>query len=79
MVRSSGPAARELPLFLIACETISGEKQDIELSSGRSLWSFFLLTIRVDGSLVWETEEVNCIAKTISTLRVRYLEEKVTG
>ena len=37
--RSSGPAARELPLFLIACETISGEKRNTELSSGHSLRS----------------------------------------
>ena len=28
MVRSSGPAARQLPLFIIACETISKEKRD---------------------------------------------------
>ena len=32
MVRSSGPEAKELPLLLIACETISGEKRDTELS-----------------------------------------------
>ena len=27
MVRSSGTAVRELPLFLVACETMSGEKR----------------------------------------------------
>ena len=44
-MRLSGPAAREFPLFLIACETIPGEKQDTELSSRHSLWSF-RMTIR---------------------------------
>ena len=80
MVRPSGPAVLELPLFLIACETISGEKRGAELSRGHSLRSF-RLTIRVDGSLVWETAEVNCSAKAvaISRLRVRVLEEKVMG
>ena len=33
MVMSSGPAARKFPMFLKACETITGKKQDIELSS----------------------------------------------
>ena len=65
MVRSSGPAAKELPPFLIACETISAEKRDTELSSGDSLWSF-RLTIRADGSLVLETVEVNCSAKAVA-------------
>ena len=36
MVRPPGPATRELPLYLIACETISGEKQNTELSNGHS-------------------------------------------
>ena len=31
MMRPSGPAARELPLILIACETISGKQLDNEL------------------------------------------------
>ena len=35
MVRSSGPAKREMPLFLITCETISGERRATVLSSGR--------------------------------------------
>ena len=71
MVRSSKPAARELPLLLIFSETISRKKRGTELSSGHSLWSFNL-TIWVDGSLVWETAEVNCLAKSIaiSPLRV---------
>ena len=80
MVIASGPASRELPLFLIACESISGEKRDIKLSSGHSLRNF-RLTIRADGSLVWETAEVNCSAKSVAiyihTLRVRDLEEKM--
>ena len=38
MVIPSGPSARELPLFLIACETISGEKRNIEPSSGHFLF-----------------------------------------
>ena len=78
MARSSEPAARELPSFLIACEIISGEKRDNELPSGHSLWSFRLI-IRADGSLVWDTAQVICLAKTvaISTLRVRDSEEKV--
>ena len=46
MVGSSGPVVRELPLFLI-----------IELSRGHSLISLHL-TIRVDRSLEWGTEEV---------------------
>ena len=77
-MRSSGPAARELSLFIIACETISGEKRDTVLSSGHSLRSFHL-TIRVDESLVWETAEVNCLAEVvaISKLQMRGSEEKL--
>jgi len=37
MVRSSGPAARELLLFFIACKTIPREERDTELSSGHTL------------------------------------------
>ena len=49
-------------------------------SSGHSLRSS-RLTIRVDGSLVWGTIEVNFLAKVvaISRLRVRVLDEKVMG
>ena len=59
---------------------ISGQKRDTDLSSGHSLWNFRLI-IRADGSLVWETAKVNCLAKyvAISTLRVRDLEEKCDG
>ena len=80
MVRSFGPVARELPLFLIACKTMSGEMRDTQLSSGHSLWSF-RLRIRADGSLVWETTEVNRLTKAvaISKLRLRDLEENVIG
>ena len=79
-MRSSGIAARELLLFLIACGTISGEKRDTELSSEHFLWNFHL-TIRVGRMPVWETSEMNCLAKAvvISTLRVRDLEERVIG
>ena len=63
MVRSSGPVARKMPLFLIACGTIPGEALDNKLSSGHSLWSFSL-TIRADGSLVWETSEVKLLSKS---------------
>ena len=50
------------------------------ISSGYSLRSFRLI-IRVDGSLVWDTAQVICLATAvvISTLRVRDLEEKVMG
>ena len=80
MVRPSGPAARELPLFLITYETISGKKWGTELSSGHSLRSFHL-TISEGGSLVWETAEVNCLKKlfAIYRLRVRVLEGNVMG
>ena len=37
MVRSSGPAARELTLFRMTRETMFVEKEDTELSSGHSL------------------------------------------
>ena len=39
------------------------------------------MTIRADGSLVWETAEVNCLAKAVAidALRVRDLEEEVMG
>ena len=37
MVRLFSPAGREWRLFLIACEMISGEKLDTELSSGHFL------------------------------------------
>ena len=51
---------------------------------GINNWTLLMeltLTIRTDGSLVWETAEVNCLAKavTISMLRVRDFEEKVMG
>ena len=67
----------ELPLFLIACATISGEKRGFELSSGHSLRSF--LTIQADGSLEWETGEVNCLEKAVAVfpLRVKDFEKKV--
>ena len=43
--------------------------------------TLFPLDIAADGSLVWETEEVNCLAKAvaISMLRMRDLEGKVMG
>ena len=80
MERSYGPAARKLSMFLIACETISGEKRGTELSSRQSLRSFHL-TIRVDGSLVWDRAEVNCLGKAVAIyrLRMRVLEEKLMG
>ena len=82
MLRSSGPVARGLPLFLIACETISGEKRYTELLSEYSLWSF-RLTNRADAGHVTRMtdSEVNCLAKAvaISPLRVRDLEGKVMG
>ena len=64
MMRSSGLAARKLSLFLIAFETISGKKRDTELSSGYSLRSS-RLPIGADGSLAWETAEVNYYAKAV--------------
>ena len=78
MVRPSGPAVLKLPLFLIACETISGEKRNAELFSRYYLRSFHL-RIRVDGLLVWGTIVVNNLTKAvfISRLRVRSLGEKV--
>ena len=78
MVRSSGPALLGLPLFLIACSTISGEKRGVKLSSGHSLRSS-RLTIRFDRSLGWGIIEVNCLVKAvaISRLRVRVLEEMI--
>ena len=79
MVRPSAPMAKELPLVLIACETIC-EKRGAGLSSGQSLRSF-RLAIRADGPLEWDTAEVKCLAKAvaISTLRVRDLDENVMG
>ena len=78
--RQKVPRGKILEPFLIACAAISGEKRGVELSSGHSLRSSRLI-IRVDGSLVWGTIEVNCLAKTaaISRLRVRVLDEKVMG
>ena len=61
-MRPSSPAVREFPLFRTTRETISGEKGDTELSSGHSLKNL-RLTIQADGSLVWETGELNCLAK----------------
>ena len=80
MVRPSGPALLELPLSLIACATISGVNRGVDIPRRHSLRSF-RLTIRVDGSLVWGTIEVNCLAKAvaISRLRVRVLDEEVMG
>ena len=68
MVRPCGPAAREFPLFLIACETISGEKREFPL----------------DNLDVWVAEMQggeNCLAKAVAifSLRVRDLEEKMMG
>ena len=70
-------SGKRIAAVLIPCETISVKKRDTELSSGHFLWSFGL-TIRVDGSLLWKTAEVNCLAKdvVISTLRVRNLEKR---
>ena len=67
MLRLPGPAVLEFPLFLIACKTISGEKRGVELSRRHSLRSFRL------------TSEGNCLAKAVSRMRVRVLEEKVIG
>ena len=80
MVRPSGPALLELPNSLIAWATTSVVKRCVELSSGHSFRSI-RLTIRVAGSLVWATIEVNCLAKAvaISRLRVRVFDEKVMG
>ena len=58
MVRSSGLAATELPLFLIDCETISGDERDTEISSGHSSRSFHL-TIRADGLLEYDKVKMN--------------------
>ena len=77
-MRLSGPAERESPLFLKACEIISGEKPDAELSNGHS-FSSRRLTIRANGSLKWGTGEVNCLAKAvaISSLWMSNLEDKL--
>ena len=67
-------------VFYSLRNNIRRESVHPELSGGHSLWSF-RLTIRVDGSLTWETAEVNCLAKAVDTftLRVWNLEEKVMG
>ena len=77
-MRLSGPAAREFPLFLKACEIISGEKPDTELSNGHCFRSR-RLTIWANGSLEWGTVEVNCLAKAvaISSLWMSNLEDKL--
>ena len=76
MVRPSGLPARELSLCLIACETISGEKRNTEISIGHSLSSFNLTRVAGMGA-----GELNCLVKAvaISPLWVRDLEEKVTS
>ena len=67
-------------MFLMTCETITGDKRNTELSSGQSLRTF-RLTIRLDGSHDWGTGEVNYLAKAvvISSFQARDLEEKVMG
>ena len=47
-----------------ACEKISEEKWDIELSIGHSLRSL-RLTVWADGPLVYGTGEANCLAKAV--------------
>ena len=79
MMRSSGQAARELPLFLLVCETISGE-------AGYQIIKRTLLKelpLNNPGERVAEmgVAVMNCLAKVvaISRLWVRDLEEKVMG
>ena len=69
MVRSSGPATRKLPLFLIACE------KNIRREAGYRIIKWKLLVEFPPDNPAWETAQVNCLAKTIaiSTLRVRDL------
>ena len=79
-VRSSGLVVREMSLFLIACETMTGEKRVTELPSEQSL-RILPLTVRTNGSLEWGTGETNCLEKTepISPLRASIFLRKGDG
>ena len=80
IVRPSGPAARELPLFRKALETMSVVKGVREVSSGCSLLRR-RLTPRARGSDEWGEIEVNCLlkAEAIARLLVRVLLLNLIG
>ena len=62
IVRPSGPAARELPLFRMAWVTVCVEKGEMFVSSGRDLLRC-RLTRRAVGSEVCGVTVVNCLVK----------------
>ena len=80
IVRPSGPAARELPLFLMARAMCWGWKNVVAVSRGRVLM-MCLLTRRVSGSEEWGTMEVNSLQKALamSLFLQRVRELKVIG
>ena len=80
IVRPSGPAARELPLFRRALDTMSGVKGEREVSSGCALLRR-RLTPRARGSDEWREIEVNCLLKAVAIawLSVRVLVLNVMG
>ena len=80
IVSPSGPAARELPLFRRALDTMSGVKGEKEVSSGCALLRR-RLTPRARGSVEWREIEVNCLLKAVAIawLSVRVLVLNVMG
>jgi len=80
MVRPSGPAARELPLFRMALATMSGVKGEAVVFRGHLL-SRSRFTRRASGSEEWGMIDVNCLLKAVDIpwLRVRVLLLKVMG
>ena len=79
-MRPSGPAARELPLFRKALDTMSGVKGAREVSSGCALLRR-RLTPRARGSDEWGEIEENCLLKAVAIawLSVRVLLLNVMG
>ena len=80
IVRPSGPAARELPLFRKALDTTSVVKGEKEVSSGCALLRR-RLTPRARGSDEWGEIEVNCLlkAEAIARLLVKVLLLNLIG
>ena len=73
IVRPSGPAARNLPLFRKALDTMSVVKEEREVSNGCALLRR-RLTPRARGSDEWGEIEVNCLLKAVA---IAWLSERV--
>ena len=80
IVRPSGPASRNLPLFCKALDTMSAVKEEREVSNGCALLGR-RLTPRAKGSDEWREIEVKCLLKAVAIawLSVRVLVLNVVG